>query len=195
NPLTFLGFSDGPVTLLDNGFYRVTPEFNYSGPLVLTYSIENGGGIPVSTTVTIDVQHVEHNPTAVDESFSMVEDHPIVITARGLLANDFDLDNQAISVTRIVATHNVSVSFDAAGPGVSDPNTAITITPDLNVNGPAWFDYEITDSTGRTAIARVNLSIAAVNDPPVIGDIPAFSGFEGQAFSATLPAGRVTAAA
>jgi hypothetical protein len=92
NPLTFLGFADGPVTLLDNGFYRVTPAFNYSGPLVLTYSIENGAHIPVSTTVTIDVQHVEHSPTAVDDALSMVEDQPIVITASDLLANDYDLD-------------------------------------------------------------------------------------------------------
>jgi Ca2+-binding RTX toxin-like protein len=122
----------------------------------------------------------------------MVEDTPLVITVSDLLANDYDLDNQAISVTRIVDTHNVSVSFTAAGPGVSDPNNPITITPDLNVNGPAWFDYEITDSTGRTATARVNISIAAVNDPPAIGDIPAFVGFEGQAFSAALPAGLVT---
>src|SRR5262249_53477319 len=82
NPLTFLGFTDGPVTLLENGFYRVTPEFNFTGPLVLTYSIENGGHIPVSTTVTIDVQHVEHNPTAVDDAFTMVDDQPIRLTPR-----------------------------------------------------------------------------------------------------------------
>jgi len=100
NPLTFLGFADGPVTLLDNGFYRVTPAFNYSGPLVLTYSIENGRYTGFHT-VTIDVQHVEHSPTAVDDALSMVEDQPIVITVSDLLANDYDLDSQAISVTRL----------------------------------------------------------------------------------------------
>jgi len=37
----------------------------------------------------------------VDDALSMVEDQPVVITVSDLLANDYDLDHQAISVTRL----------------------------------------------------------------------------------------------
>jgi len=53
--------------------------------------------------------------------------------------------------------------FRRVEPLALDSKHPITITP-TERNGPL-VDYEISDSTGRTAIARVNLSIAAVNDP------------------------------
>ena len=132
NGLTFLGFVDGPVTKLDDGLYRVTPAFNYSGPLVLTYAITNDSGVEVTTTATIDVQHVPHNPTAVDDHYSMVEDQSLTLQAGTLLANDYSLDSNALGLTAIVDTSNVSIDFDA---GTSE----MTVTPATHFHGAAYF--------------------------------------------------------
>ncbi len=185
NGLTFLGFVDGPVTKLDNGLYRVTPSFNYSGPLVLTYAITNDSGVEVTTTATIDVQHVPHNPTAVDDHYSMIEDQPLTLQAGNLLENDYSLDSNAFGLTAIVDTSDVSVDFD---PGTGQ----ISVTPATHFHGAAYFDYQITDSAGRSAAGRVDLDVAFVNYPPSIGDLPALTGTEGQPFSFTLPANTVT---
>ena len=88
-------------------------------------------------------------------------------------------------LTAIVDTSNVSVDFD---PGTG----RITVTPTTHFRGAAYFDYQITDSAGRSAAARVDLDVAFVNYPPSIGDLPALTGTEGQPFSFTLPANTVT---
>jgi Ca2+-binding RTX toxin-like protein len=183
--LTFLGFTDGNVTELPNGLYQVTPPYNFSGPLVLDYAITNDSSIVVTTTVTIDVQHVEHAPTAVDDNFAMTEDQPLVLQEQQLLANDSDRDNEAFGLTSIVDTSHVSVALD--------PTTGqLTVTPDLHFNGAAWFDYQITASNGLTDTARVNLDVAFVYYPPTIADIAPLSATEDQPFSIALPAGVVT---
>ena len=183
--LTFLGFTDGDVTELPNGQYQVTPPYNFSGPLVLDYAITNNSGVVVTSTVTIDVQHVEHPPTAVDDNFSMTEDQPLVLQESQILANDSDRDGEAFGLTSIVDESNVSVAFDSTA-------GLITVTPDPHFSGAAYFDYQITASNGLSATARVNLDVAQVNYPPVIADIAPLSATEDQPFSLALPAGVVT---
>ena len=178
--VVFLGFTDGPVVKLDNGFYRVTPPFNFSGPLVLTYAITNDSGVVVSTTATIDVQHIEHAPNAIDDQLAGTEDQVLVVQESQILANDYDLDNDAFGLTSIIDASHVSVAFD---PGTGQ----ITATPDLHFHGLAYFDYQITDSTGRTGVARANIDVAFVYYPPTIADIAPLSGTEEQPFSITLP--------
>ncbi|SNB82083.1 Ca2+-binding protein, RTX toxin-related, partial [Rhodoblastus acidophilus] len=176
--LVFLGFTDYPVTKLDSGLYRVTPPFNYSGKLNLTYAITNGSGLVATTVVSIDVQHVEHAPVGVDDAFAMVEDQPLTVSVKDLLANDFDLDSQALSFDGVADAYHVTATDDGAG--------HLVVTPDLNTDGKAWFDYRIVDSTGRTATARVNLDIAHVNHAPTIGEAPLLQTDEEQSFSITL---------
>jgi hypothetical protein len=185
NGLTFVGFTDGPVTKLDNGLYRVTPAFNTYGPLVLTYAITNDSGVVVTTTVTIDVQHVPHAPTAVADNFAMTEDQPLVLDVAQLLANDSSLDSEAFGLTAILGASGVSAVYDAE-------TGKITVTPDLHFHGSAWFDYQITDSNGLTGTARVNLDVAFIDYPPVIADLAPIAGVEGHSFSYALPAGTVT---
>jgi len=183
--LTFLGFTSGPVTKLDNGLYRVTPAFNTYGPLVLTYAITNDSSVVVETTVTIDVQHVPHPPTTVDDSFAMTEDQPLVLSEAQLLANDYSLDSEAFGITGIVDASGVSAVFD-------QQTGQITVTPDTHFHGAAYFDYQVTDSAGLSSVGRVNLDVAFVDYPPVIADIPTLSTAEDQTFSITFPAGTVS---
>jgi hypothetical protein len=64
----------------------------------------------------------------------------------------------------------------------------LVITPDADFAGTASFDYEIEDTTGRTATARVVVAVAPLNDAPAIDAVPVLVGTEDTAFVATLPA-------
>jgi hypothetical protein len=177
--LTFLGL-DG-AERLDNGKYRVTPAADFNGELVLRYWIQNEQGFPVSTTVTITVLPVVDAPVARPDALDLSEDTPLTLFASQLLANDSDADKQAFVLTRIMGAAGVTVTDLGFG--------QLQVTPDADFNGSAWFDYEIEDSTGLTATSRVDVTVAAVNDAPVIADIPVLDGIEDQHFSARLPEG------
>ena len=185
-PLTFLGLFGGAnasVLRLENGLYRVTPGTDYFGSITLTYAITNSSGFAIPTTVSIDVVQVNDNPVAQDNSLALVEDQSITIFRNILLANDVDVDGQAIIFNRIVAVEGIAITDNGIG--------QLIITPDANRVADAWFDYEIIDSTGATDIARVTITLQSVNDAPVIAAIPALSGVEDSLFLATLPAGLV----
>ncbi|TFI56741.1 tandem-95 repeat protein, partial [Sphingomonas parva] len=177
--LAFVGFAGG-AQLLDNGLYRVTPPPNFFGKIVLTYSINNGADFDVPTTVTIDVLPVSDAPFAGNDSLATVEDTPLTIFTSKLLANDGDVDLQAVVLTRVLGASGVSVVDNGIG--------QLVITPNKDFAGEAWFDYEIEDSSGIAARARVSVAVAAVNDAPTIGAIPMLVGAEDGAFSARLPA-------
>ncbi|SNB85430.1 Putative Ig domain-containing protein, partial [Rhodoblastus acidophilus] len=113
-----------------------------------------------------------------DDAFAMVEDLPLTVSVKDLLANDFDLDSQALSFDGVVDAYHVTATDDGSG--------HLVVTPDLHTDGKAWFDYRIVDSTGRTATARVNLDIAHVNHAPTIGEVPLLQTDEEQSFSITL---------
>ncbi|KAA3498698.1 tandem-95 repeat protein [Rhizobium rhizogenes] len=176
--LTFVGI-EGAV-LLENRKYRITPDANFNGELVLRYLIKNEQDFAVPTTVTINVLSVADAPVARTDSLQMREDSPLTVFASQLLANDTDADRQAIVLTRIVGTSGVTVIDLGWG--------QLRITPDADFNGPASFDYEIEDSTGLTSMTRVTINIAAVNDAPVISSIPVLKGTEDRTFNATFPA-------
>ena len=181
--LTFLGFG-AYAEALGGGIYRITPAHDYFGELILSYSITDGSGTPVFTTVTVNVLPTPDAPVAVDDALDMVEDTPLTIFTSAILHNDYDVDQQAVLFKRIVATNGVTVVADGVG--------HLTITPDANRNGLATFDYEVEDSTGLTSIARVTLTIQGVNDAPVIANVGPLGGTEDTAFSFTLSASLFT---
>ena len=167
------------LSTLTDGKFHVEPAPDYFGELIVSYALTDASGIPVYSTVTIDVLPVSDDPVAFDDTLETVEDTPLIIFASQLLANDIDVDLQAVLFNGVIASNGVTVTSDGFG--------RLNITPVADRIGLATFDYEIVDSTGITDTARVTITIAGVNDAPVIGDIPSLVGDEDQAFSATFP--------
>jgi hypothetical protein len=58
------------------------------------------------------------------------------------------------------------VTTTAKGTLTLNSNGAFTYVPHLNANGADSFTYKVFDGVNRSAPVTVNLSIAAVNDPP-----------------------------
>ena len=102
----FLGLTAGSngetVTELDNGMFRVTAAPDFFGEMTLRYALTNETGFEVPTTVTIDVLPLSDAPVAVDDAFTIEENEELVIFTTALTENDYDVDRQAIQLTRIL---------------------------------------------------------------------------------------------
>ena len=76
------------------------------------------------------------------ESRTIAEDQPLVIAASALLANDSDVDGDALVLTAVSGASHGTVAYDAV-------SGTVTFTPAANFNGIAGFDYTVSDGTAN----------------------------------------------
>ncbi len=89
------------------------------------------------------------------------EDTTFTVDAATLLTNDSDVDGDTLSLDSVSNAQHGSVSYDVQ-------SGKITFIPEANYNGPASFDYTVSDGNGGTDTATVNFNIQSVNDLPVV---------------------------
>ena len=94
------------------------------------------------------------------DSFTIIEDTPVTITAAELLANDVDPDGGNLVI--------ISVQSSSGGLAVLDSDGNVVFSPDENFNGNASFNYTVRDPTGLQASGQVTVQVTAVNDAPVL---------------------------
>lgn len=159
----------------DGELLDFTPAADFFGLVTFTYTITDTSSPEIGTpeeiasatgTVTINVTPVNDDPIFnADPVVSATEDTPVTIEASTLLANDLpgppNESDQQLSVTAVVDT-------SANGGTVTLTNQTFTYIPAPDYNGPDSFTYTISDSEGGTVEGTLSLSVAAVNDPPVL---------------------------
>lgn len=146
----------GTATFVNNTV-TYTPAANYNGPDSFTYTAGDAGGATSTGTISITVVPVADPPTASLDTFSVVEDTPTLLD---VIANDFDVDGQTVSlVIAGVPLHGTTAVV--AG--------QVRYTPDANYFGPDTFTYVIADSGGSQGTGVVTITVTPVNDAPVGG--------------------------
>ncbi len=98
-------------------------------------------------------------PVAVAESYSLIQDTPLVISAAGVLANDTDAD--ADSLTALLDAGPSHGTLTLAG------NGGFTYTPASGYSGPDSFTYHANDTISDSNVVTVNLSVSVLNTAPV----------------------------
>jgi hypothetical protein len=107
-------------------------------------------------TVSFTIASVNDAPVAVDDVRTSPEDAAFAIAGSALATNDTDVDGDSLAVGSATNATNGTVSISGS---------TVTFTPTANYNGPASFDYTISDGTASDS-GTVNLTITAVNDAP-----------------------------
>ncbi|HVG09821.1 MAG TPA: Ig-like domain-containing protein, partial [Thermoanaerobaculia bacterium] len=142
-----------------NGKYVIyTPNANTNGSDSFTYTISDrtgGGGATSTATVTMTVTPVNDVPDAVADSITTPEDTPVTFNPR---INDTDADGDTLTIT--------SVSGGTRGTPVLNADGTITYTPQANVSGTDFIQYNISDGHGGTDSALATITITPVNDAP-----------------------------
>ena len=112
-------------------------------------------------------------PVAVDDSAATNEDTVLSVTSPGVLANDSDPNDDAISVVAGVATSalGATVIINADGSYLYDPTAAAGVQALAEGETAVdTFTYTLSDSAGGTAIGTVSVTLTGINDAPVAQD-------------------------
>ena len=161
DPLTVTavtGAAHGTIAQPTSGVFTYRPGPNFHGVETLSYTVSDGHGGTDSSTVRVTVTPVNDQPSANDDAIVAAED--AVDVPLQLLANDTDIDGDALTVTSVSPPVHGTVQ-QVAG--------SWTYTPDPNWNGVETLSYAISDGNGGTASATVTITVTAVNDSPVAG--------------------------
>ena len=150
----------GSVSVNPDGTFTYTPAGGFAGADSFDYTITDANGDTSTATVTVLVDAV---PDPVDDSYSTLEDTPLVVAAPGVMGND-DGGNAPAVVT----------SYDAssvnAGTVSMNPDGSFSYTPAVGYSGMDTFTYTITDANGDSGTATVTVDVIPVNDPPTADD-------------------------
>ena len=110
----------------------------------------------------------ENNPPlAVNDAAVTDEDQPVTIK---VLANDSDPDGDAIAV--------IGAPLAEHGVVTVNPDGSLTYQPESNYHGTDVITYTITDPSGLTSTAVVNITVNSVDDPILVPqslELPAFN--------------------
>ena len=158
DPITLTSVSqptNGIVVDNGDGTVTYTPNFNFNGSDSYTYDITDGNGGSATATVTIFINPLQDAPVAVDDIDNTPMDVPVIIN---VLANDYDVDGDVITIINVVPGANGSV--------VNNGDGTITFTPNSGFTGVDILNYTITDGNGSVASATVTVYVGVPNNPP-----------------------------
>jgi PKD repeat protein/cytolysin (calcineurin-like family phosphatase) len=116
-------------------------------------------------------------PSPVADAFTVDEDRPLTLAAPGVLANDVDLDGDALRAVLVSGPTRGTLSLAADG--------SFTYLPPADFAGTDGFSYRVDDGTFLSDPVPVTITVAPVNDPPVAVPL-AVSTAEGEPVAITL---------
>ena len=158
--------SNGSLSLSSDGSFTYTPNALFSGADSFTYKANDGSRDSNTVIVTITVNHVNHPPTGMDDSYTTAEDTILnVALDKSVLKNDSDVDvHDHLSAIKLTEPAHGVVVWD------SNNNGTFTYTPSANYNGTDSFTYKANDGSADSSPVTVSLIVTPVNDAPVAAD-------------------------
>ncbi|MBV7569732.1 retention module-containing protein, partial [Pseudomonas sp. PDM27] len=157
----------GTLVIGTNGAYTFTPDANYNGTVpTVSYTVTDGSGSDVTSTLTIDVTPVDDSFTDLSENVTTTEDAPVtgsVLTGTSSVDGPVSVVNFTIGETTYTA--GTSATIANVGTLVIGANGAYTFTPDANYNGTVpTVSYTVTDGSGSNVTSTLNISVTPVDD-------------------------------
>jgi hypothetical protein len=138
------------------------PEAEYSGSDSFVVRVEDTDANADEILVNVTIVAVNDPPAALGEAYATDEDVELVVPSPGVLANDDDVEGDALTAVAWSAPLHGAVSIDSDG--------SFVYTPDADFNGLDSFGYRAYDGHVASAVVTVTIDVAAVNDDPLARD-------------------------
>ena len=156
----------GTITLNEGGTINYVPAENYFGSDTLTYVATDPAGGSVTGSIAIDIIAVNDVPVVVGETIVTEEDAAVDNIV--VLANDSDIEGDALSVTAASSVNGGTVTIN--------PDGTLNYSPPANFNGTDTIEYTVTDAGGAASVGAVLVTVNSVNDQPIASTLGATTG-------------------
>lgn len=129
------------------------PAANFAGTDSFEYTVSDGTAASGPARITITVSPVNDAPTATAQSLTVSEDGSLPVVLSGQ-----DVEGGALTYS-VVRAPALGVLIGTA--------PSVTYLPATNAFGTDSFDFRVTDPSGASGLATVQIAVRAVNDIPV----------------------------
>jgi subtilisin family serine protease/subtilisin-like proprotein convertase family protein len=146
--------TNGMLSLAGDGSFNYTPASHFFGSDQFSYQVTDGNGGVSSALVDITVNPVNDEPQGTGDSFVVLSDTTLVVSAPGVLGNDLDVEMASLSAVLDTDVTNGSLTLNGDGSFEYLPNPGFT--------GNDSFSYHVND--GELDSATVTVSIQIVTD-------------------------------
>ena len=159
--LTFLLVSQpekGQLTLTDpqNGYCVYRPYKDFVGRDAFTFKVTDAHLESNEATIEIMINNENDPPIIATQSLVIDEDSPYT-----MILSVTDPENDPLFFKMLAAGNNGNAT-------IIDPiKGKVIYTPKPDISGDDFFVYSVTDNQSEAQSATVNVTIKAVNDPPV----------------------------
>jgi hypothetical protein len=140
-----------------------TPNPSFFGSDSFTYTIDDGHSATDTATVHVTVTNVNDPPVAQPDAFSMDQDTTLTVSAPGVLANDTDVDGDALTAVHFTSPSHGALSGSANGGFVYTPNAGFT--------GTDSFSYAANDGTVDSNTALVTITVRDTQPPALSASV------------------------
>ncbi|HMO69654.1 MAG TPA: tandem-95 repeat protein, partial [Novosphingobium sp.] len=177
---------NGTVWINADGMIEFLGAQDFNGDAFFTYTVRDPFGRESTARVEVNLSPVNDAPVAMPDPLVFgVEDQPLRIRIETLLANDYDVDGDAlqeglriIELRPLIGNNGQELrpykrnDYDGEATDatwkIDGQYIELLSRPDYF--GFAGFTYVLADASGATATAEVEIYFAPVNDAPRIND-------------------------
>ncbi|MGJ8573438.1 MAG: beta strand repeat-containing protein, partial [Hoeflea sp.] len=165
----------GAVSIEIDGTLTFVPNANFSGPATINYTISDGNGNSVSSTVAVTVTAQPDAPDSADKTITIAEDSIYTLVTSDFVFSDGDdgdslqyIDFQAPSVGTLSLNGVPLVGFPARVTLTQLNGGALTYQPETDGTGTAYATVDFLVSDGQlsdTAANTITFDVTPVDDP------------------------------
>ena len=156
--------SHGSLSLLPDGSFTYTPDADFSGLDLFTYSVSDGYQESSPVQTQIYVIQVDDAPIAKDdEYFVLIGQSVNVLAEDGVLANDQDAEGNPAQA--------VLVNYSGEGNLVLNEDGSFEYTPIETFAGKEYFTYQSLANGKMSNVATVELKVGGPDNTVLITEI------------------------
>jgi len=171
--------SHGTLDTRSDGGFTYIPKNGFSGIDSFKYRVETEESLESEALVTIVVLKANTPPGAIPDFYTAFKGTQIVISAPGVLANDYDLDGGGLKAEVDSLPAHGQLSFSENGGFIYTPHTSFT--------GIDKFIYKVYDSEKAVSSAEVSIKVTSETNTPPVAEDDSFSLAKNEVFYAPVP--------